>query len=78
MGCVVCLLACQKVTHLALVCHENQRPQGQWQSDESGQRVEAVWRDRIESLPYQLDGSVVGYHGYNEKKELGFDSGEGA
>jgi hypothetical protein len=55
-------------THLALVCHENQRQQWQWQSDESGQRVKAVWRDR----------SVVGYHGYNGYEELGFDSGEGA
>jgi len=62
----------------AVVCHENQRSQEQRLSDESGQTVKAVWRDRIESLPYQLDGSVVGYHGYNGYEELGFDSGEGA
>ena len=47
-------------------------------SDESGQRVKAFARDRIESLPYQLDGSVLGYHGDNGYVELGFDSGEGA
>ena len=43
-----------------------------------GTESKRLSRDRIESLPYQLDGSVVGYHGDNGYEELGFDSGEGA
>jgi len=62
----------------SLVRHGNQRQQWQRPSDETGQRVKAFARDRIESLPYQLDGSVLGYHGDNGYVELGFDSGEGA
>jgi len=56
----------------------SQRQQWQWFSDDSGKRVKAFARVRIESLPYQLDGSVLGYHGNNGYEELGFDSGEGA
>ena len=62
----------------SLVRHGNQRQQWQRPSDESGQRVKAFARDRTESLPYQLDGSVLGYHGDNGYVELGFGSGEGA
>ena len=43
--------------------------------DKESKRLSRV---RIETLTYQLDGSVLDYRGIYGYVELGFDSGEGA